>query len=85
MLPCLIIMIEEVKSLKKRQLRILVVALEKPRTQPNYAYVAVHGYTDDQQMPPSFTGPTYCNWSCGSDGDDGGPYNYGYMASSEPH
>jgi len=55
------------------------------RTQPHCADVGAHGYTDDQQMPPSFTMPAHCNWSCGSDSYDGGPYNYGYTGSLEPH
>jgi len=33
----------------------------------NYANEAVNRYTDEQQMPSSFTGLGYCNWSYGSD------------------
>ncbi|KAJ8446897.1 LOW QUALITY PROTEIN: hypothetical protein Cgig2_013198 [Carnegiea gigantea] len=45
---------------------------------PNYDNHVTHRYTDEQQMPSTFTAPAYCNWSCGSDSRDGGPYNYGY-------
>ncbi|KAJ8433585.1 hypothetical protein Cgig2_012598 [Carnegiea gigantea] len=45
---------------------------------PNYDNQVVHRCLDEQHMPSTFIAPPYCNWSCGSDSYDGGPYNYGY-------
>ena len=69
-------MANELKSMKKRKLHILVVALTK--APPNYEKQVAHRDANEQQMCSSLTRPSHCNWSCESDGYDGGPHNYGY-------
>ncbi|KAJ8442374.1 hypothetical protein Cgig2_018630 [Carnegiea gigantea] len=48
------------------------------KASPNYDNQVTRGYAHEQQIPSTFTETSYCNWSCGSDSYDGGPYNYGY-------
>ncbi|KAJ8422636.1 hypothetical protein Cgig2_028507 [Carnegiea gigantea] len=45
---------------------------------PNYDNQVAHKRPDEQQISSTFTMPAYCNWSCGSNNYNGGPYNYGY-------
>ncbi|KAJ8449976.1 hypothetical protein Cgig2_029338 [Carnegiea gigantea] len=44
----------------------------------DYDNQVAHGCPAEQQTPSTFTAPVNCNWSCGSNSYDAGPYNYGY-------
>ncbi|KAJ8442373.1 hypothetical protein Cgig2_018629 [Carnegiea gigantea] len=67
----------EEKTIAHTDRRLRKVKNQATKAPLNYDNQVTHGCADEQQIPSTFTGTSYCNWSYGSDSYDGDPYNYG--------